>query len=357
MYNYSVYAVTSEGNGAAASNLVAVGGMCNLKIVMADSYGDGWNGAFITVYANGQSYGTATCVGYNTTATILIPSGDVDLVWTKGQYDSECSFQVYNAFEELLYSISGASSLTTGFNFFSYYNDCNPRTYVVRRDGGYLATVDKPLYLDTQFDPYEPHTWSVQVFCPDGGVSEPTSKYVESCKVHGDCSIDEELIVTYQPDCTAELNWGGTGGKSAMVPNDGNRENFYATKEGITTITSPTVELSPSSGEYISYDDGSRAMWDIKYAFNATAGAQVAIATDGTNWYTGSWSPTSYPPLFCRYSMTGANPQPFNIPGVALMRSLTYDGTYFYAGNGGNSTTYKLDLANQTLVGTITSGA
>jgi len=102
----------------------------------------------------------------------------------------------------------------------------------------------------------------------------------------------------------------------------------------------------------------SKAMWDIEFAFAASAGAHPAIATDGNNFYTGCWQSGG---TFTRYNMDGSNPQTFTITGVPLVRSLTYDGTYFYAGNGtaspANSSIYKLDLANQTLIETITSAA
>ncbi|MDR2971094.1 MAG: DUF2436 domain-containing protein [Bacteroidales bacterium] len=244
-YTYTVNAVTSEGNGLSANTSAIVGGMCNIKIVMDDSYGDGWNGALITVTVNGQNYGTATCSGYSSTATILIPSGNVDLTWTKGSYDSECSFKIFNSFDEELFSCANATNYTTGFNFFSYYNDCNPRTYVVRRDGAYIATVDKPIYIDTGHDPFLPHTWCVQVFCPDGGVSQQACIDALYCKQPGDCAIEAELMVTYQLDCTAELDWSG-GKKVAYIPNDGDREVFYATKEG-----EPTSRLNRTRNTYI----------------------------------------------------------------------------------------------------------
>jgi len=131
-----------------------------------------------------------------------------------------------------------------------------------------------------------------------------------------------------------------------------NAPQFSSSKSNVSAtadhcgITTPGVAPAPS-----------REMWDIEYSFDAIEGAQPAIATDGESWYTGSWNPSDFPPMFCRYNMDGSNPVGFSISGVALMRSLTYDGTYFYAGHGGNSTIYKLDLANETLIETITSGA
>ncbi|MCL2133714.1 MAG: DUF2436 domain-containing protein, partial [Bacteroidales bacterium] len=52
-----------------------VGDMCYITIAMQDDWGDGWNGAQITVMAGGTTYGVATLSGGAAgTATILVPS-------------------------------------------------------------------------------------------------------------------------------------------------------------------------------------------------------------------------------------------------------------------------------------------
>jgi hypothetical protein len=134
--------------------------------------------------------------------------------------------------------------------------------------------------------------------------------------------------------------------------------NIFA-QENLSDITpdsmgQPAVDLSFS--ENFIGDQTSRAMWDILFDFNAPAGAHVAIATDGTNFYTTTWNTTlPTPGPFQKYDMEGNMVgSTFTIAGVGETRSLTYDGQYFYSGH--NSTTIRiLDLANQTLIGTITA--
>ena len=96
-----------------------------------------------------------------------------------------------------------------------------------------------------------------------------------------------------------------------------------------------------------------REVWNVMFQFSAGDRAQVAVATDGNHFYTATWS-SNYSHGFFRYELDGSSPVGFSIPGVPLaIRSLTYDGEYFYAGVA-SMTIYKLDLVNETLVGTIT---
>ena len=69
---------------------------CNVVFNLADSYGDGWNGAKLTVgFDDGTPSQDLTCSGSASTFTIEIGNGvHVTLNWTSGQWDSECSFNV-----------------------------------------------------------------------------------------------------------------------------------------------------------------------------------------------------------------------------------------------------------------------
>ena len=97
----------------------------------------------------------------------------------------------------------------------------------------------------------------------------------------------------------------------------------------------------------------SRNMWDLLASFDCTSGYQYGVATDGNNIYTCSWSSASTS-QFYKYDMEGNFIEEFNVSGSGQIRDLTYDGEYFY-GVANSNTIYCLDLANKTLVGTITS--
>ena len=71
-----------------------------ILVLMADSYGDGWNGAAIKIYANDTLVGAAkiedgegNCsdifeIDYNSAA-------EYRFVWVEGSYDDECTYKIY----------------------------------------------------------------------------------------------------------------------------------------------------------------------------------------------------------------------------------------------------------------------
>lgn len=74
-------------------------------VLMADSFGDGWNGAAIRIYANDTLVGTATIedeegscsdifeIDYNSAA-------EYRFAWVTGSYDDECTYKIYVNGEE-----------------------------------------------------------------------------------------------------------------------------------------------------------------------------------------------------------------------------------------------------------------
>lgn len=72
------------------------GANCDYILVMNDSYGDGWNGAFLDVYVNGVP-GNYSAIGYGTTAVISVPvGGTIELQYFPGTYENEVSYILYD---------------------------------------------------------------------------------------------------------------------------------------------------------------------------------------------------------------------------------------------------------------------
>ena len=93
---------------------------------------------------------------------------------------------------------------------------------------------------------------------------------------------------------------------------------------------------------------------DLELSFSGSSAGQQAVCTDGSYIYTASWQsePTGgY--TFYKYQLDGTFVEGFDISGATTIRDLTFDGTYFYGSTGG-SQILKLDLANRTVLGTIT---
>ena len=68
---------------------------CSITISMQDSFGDGWNGAFLSVFYNGVLQNTYTAVGFGSTFTFTVPQGvAVSFSYTPGSWESEVSYTI-----------------------------------------------------------------------------------------------------------------------------------------------------------------------------------------------------------------------------------------------------------------------
>ncbi|MBQ1695154.1 MAG: carboxypeptidase-like regulatory domain-containing protein, partial [Bacteroidales bacterium] len=92
-----------------------------------------------------------------------------------------------------------------------------------------------------------------------------------------------------------------------------------------------------------------RSLWDSIQTFATRDNAEQAVATDGFFIYTSSWM---RPGEFNRYTPSGEYVETFFIENVGMIRNLSYNGNYFY-GTDATNVILKLDLDNQTLLGSI----
>ena len=91
---------------------------CNIIFSLHDSYGDGWQGNYLTVnYSDGTPAEQMTVnSGSSATYTRELASGcEVTLTWHNGQWTSECSFEVTYEDGTVIYQNSGGFSGTQTF--------------------------------------------------------------------------------------------------------------------------------------------------------------------------------------------------------------------------------------------------
>ena len=91
---------------------------CDFTISMTDTYGDGWNGASVELFANGTSLGSFS----NTSdaapnevqsATFTVNEGDViTSVWTSGSYDSETAYIITDSDDNAFASVEDGNEMT-----------------------------------------------------------------------------------------------------------------------------------------------------------------------------------------------------------------------------------------------------
>ena len=241
-YTYSVYAVTSEGNGFTAfAEPAKVGDWCNVRIEMQDNYNDGWDLAGVNIRFGNSLVGRATIKsGSSGTANISCPASEITFDWGAGAYDSECAFQIYDADDNLIYSSSGtptagvfltrqhvcqicepATNLTA-----TYTADCNAQltwnatgtAFNVYRDGLKIASsITEKSYTDTDFNTFASHTWGVTVVCTSNE-SAQIEKTLAACETpHCNPVTDATAVITNCEKVT--ITWSAVAGATGYEIN------------------------------------------------------------------------------------------------------------------------------------------
>lgn len=82
---------------------------CNFRLELYDTFGDGWNGAFLTVIINGDStqytLTNQTDNGEFRAFSVPVTNGDsVTLIYTRGGFDGESAYAIYNPENILVYA-------------------------------------------------------------------------------------------------------------------------------------------------------------------------------------------------------------------------------------------------------------
>ena len=111
--------------------------MCQIQLVLTDSYGDGWNGNAIKIvdvlsgieigtYANENLNGTSG-TGENEVNTIYVSVPNkrtIEFQWVKGNYPGECSWVITDVNGEVITEGVGATSMAAGDVIATYNVDC-----------------------------------------------------------------------------------------------------------------------------------------------------------------------------------------------------------------------------------------
>ena len=96
---------------------------CNYKLLMHDTYGDGWNGATLQVFVNQLSVGTYSASNSGSAAFFPVCNGDtLNLKYTPGMYEEENSYELLDASWNILFQ--DGPNADTG-NVFLAIGDCN----------------------------------------------------------------------------------------------------------------------------------------------------------------------------------------------------------------------------------------
>ena len=119
---------------------------CCYTLEMFDSFGDGWNGGLVTVFANLTSLGQFAAIGFGSTVQVCFANGDqIRLVYSAGLWETENTYNFYDPNMNLLLSQGPTppvgTSLVTNAN-------CPTTTYTYQWTPANLVT--SPNTLSTQ---------------------------------------------------------------------------------------------------------------------------------------------------------------------------------------------------------------
>ena len=84
---------------------------CEIQYDLSDSFGDGWNGAYIAIVSGSTEVARLTIEsGYSLSGELPLCPGSYRFVWHSGEYDNECSFEIIGSDEVSIISISNPSA-------------------------------------------------------------------------------------------------------------------------------------------------------------------------------------------------------------------------------------------------------
>ncbi len=285
------------------------GEKCLVTLELFDSYGDGWNGNAIQVVdaLTGYVFGTATIENLSdekiyTSATELIPVTDgreVNFVWVKGNYPSECSFTILDPSTDVMYQIAkgDASSWADGYVFTTYTVDCKSAS--VRRPTD-LAIIDKGPHdaVLNWTENGEATEWLIVVSC-NGEVISQNSTITKPFTITG---LDPETTYSVKVSPRNALGvtkWSDeitfTTTVAAPTPTylAVEAEPFSATAYWQGMAESYNVRFAPLPegsagylGEWVLYDNGSSKgginganTWGVMYPADMVTGNRLAMVS------------------------------------------------------------------------------
>jgi len=130
------------------------GTSCDYIFNLYDSYGDGWNGATLTVLIDAVVYGTYDAFGYGSTYSVPVPVGStIELQYAPGSYENEVSYTIYDCTGTLVFSDGPFPAVGTVYNGTAPVPPANTWTWSNGETGEDLVNVEKGDYLFTLIGP------------------------------------------------------------------------------------------------------------------------------------------------------------------------------------------------------------
>lgn len=282
---------------------------CTYTLNMQDSYGDGWNGGYLSIYVNNALLANYSGNNYVSSDTFQLCNNDtLDLEYTPGSYEDENSYQLYDAAYNLLFS--DEPSPETG-NVFTSFGNCasiilpgSNACTAIPNDTGQCVMIDNTGYLGSGLNPNCANyaggdVWFTTDFPQSGNLSFQTDSG----------TINNTGIAVWTGSSCTNLTFlscnddEGNGNYSLLFLNDlppgqtlyiqvwgygGATGSFQLCVKDIGEITLESSELPivmiNTLGQTIIEDTKINALMDIKYNGSNT----ITYLTDPSNIYSGN---------------------------------------------------------------------
>lgn len=327
---------------------------CEITFELTDSWGDGWNGAYIEVVdvltsttlaemANENLNGTQGS-GENelNTLTLAVCNGrDIQFVWHTGNYDSEASYVVKDVNGEEIFSGSGAMSSPVDYTVNCTLSNCKtPTGLTVDNIGNHSAElswtengvatawkvaykvatatdfteVNAPTnpYTLTGLDPETDYIFKVRPVCDDAAIKWSAE---ETFTTDIACPVPTNLTVTPAP-FSAEVNWTGFS-------------SSYTLEWSEAATYTPSTEAA-----WLQYDDGTYVTgignttsqtwtWGVMYPASMLGSADVYLNKIAVYEYATYWTSDYTVSIYA-----GGDAAPGTLVGTQTVTPMGADGLH-----------------------------
>lgn len=245
---------------------------CNIIFSLVDSYGDGWQGNYLTVvYSDGTPTEQMT-VNNGSTATYIreVASGStISLTWHNGQWTSECSFEITYEDGTVIYQNAGGFNGTQTFTIncggggstpefcdpvhnlayeqvghdivltWEAPETGSPTGYEVYRETVLLTTTTELTYTDADLDEglYNYCVYAVYANCQSEYVCVEAEVLMCGPVQHLDYALNDELLLT--------LTWEAPEDPSGLI-----EYQVYMDDELVTTTNELTYAFTITEGQH-----------------------------------------------------------------------------------------------------------
>ena len=341
VYVRSICGQTQSDWSDAVSFTTTCSNTCAYVFNLEDSYGDGWNGASISVMQLGNVVATLS-LDDGTSSTenvVLCDNTPFSLVWNSGSYDNEISFTVSNSFGVTVYTCTDGSSLTGGATIFSATVKCTPVTCPAPT--GLTASNATGTSVDLSWNAGTASAWILEYgpvgFQPGSGtaVNVTTNSYTLTgltgatayeAYVRANCGANDlsdwsnvvSFATTFSCDNTVEFTIGTGTTTSYYAPFN----NYYKNSWNECIYPESDLGTGPRYITGIRYNcatASSLTLSTLKIYLSTTDKTTFATTTD--------WQPQG--DLTLVYDASNVT-----IGSETGWQTFTFDVPYFYSGNG-----------------------